>query len=56
MAEAVVLIEWPEKLGPHLPADRLDIRLAYGGDETARTATLSAGDGWGERLRSLCLD
>jgi tRNA threonylcarbamoyladenosine biosynthesis protein TsaE len=27
-AEGVVLVEWPERLGPLLPADRIDIGLA----------------------------
>ncbi len=25
--DAITLIEWPEKMGPHLPANRLDIRM-----------------------------
>lgn len=27
-AEAVVLVEWPDRLGAHAPADRLEIRLS----------------------------
>jgi len=37
---AVVLIEWPEQAGDHLPLPDLDIHLAYAG--TGRRATLTA--------------
>lgn len=50
-AEAVSLIEWPERLGRHLPARRLDIALAQAGD--GRRATLSGGGDWPERLKGL---
>lgn len=40
-ADGVTLVEWPERLGASLPADRLDIRLAgTGGD--ARQITIAA--------------
>jgi len=41
METAICLIEWPGRLGRELPADRLDVTLAFSGDE-ARIATLSA--------------
>ncbi len=52
-ADAAVLIEWPDRLGPFLPRDRLDIALAVADAETgARTATLTpSGGDWAERLR-----
>lgn len=53
MAEGVTLIEWPERLGPWLPDHCLDIRLAYADGETARSASLSGGGDWPERLREL---
>jgi len=53
MAEGVTLIEWPERLGPGLPVRCLDIRLAYGDGETARSVTISGGADWPERLRVL---
>jgi tRNA threonylcarbamoyladenosine biosynthesis protein TsaE len=46
---AIALIEWPERLGPHLPEDRLDIALAQGPGETARRATLAGGGDWARR-------
>ena len=38
----VTLVEWPERLGDALPADRLDVRIAGAGDEP-RSITLVAG-------------
>ena len=37
-AEGVALVEWPERLGPLLPRDRLTVRLAIKGE--GRRATL----------------
>ena len=41
LAEGICLIEWPERLGEFLPAERLDLALAMGKHETARVASLS---------------
>ena len=38
----VTVVEWPERLGPALPAARLDVRIDGSGDE-AREITLIAG-------------
>ena len=35
-AEAICLIEWPERLGPLTPPERLELTLAPGADEGAR--------------------
>ncbi|MBF0334668.1 MAG: tRNA (adenosine(37)-N6)-threonylcarbamoyltransferase complex ATPase subunit type 1 TsaE [Alphaproteobacteria bacterium] len=43
--EGICLIEWPERLGPLLPGDRLDLRLSLAGE--ARRAELT---GWRGRL------
>ena len=40
--EGVTLVEWPERLGDALPADRLDVRIDGTGDEP-RSITLVAG-------------
>jgi tRNA threonylcarbamoyladenosine biosynthesis protein TsaE len=40
-ASGLTLIEWPERLGDALPADRLDVRIEGTGDEP-RTITLEA--------------
>ena len=52
-ADAVSLIEWPERLGPYLPARRLEIALSHVGE--GRRATLSGGGDWPERLKGLSL-
>jgi tRNA threonylcarbamoyladenosine biosynthesis protein TsaE len=39
LAEGIALIEWPERLGTLLPADRLDVALSIDGD--ARRAELT---------------
>lgn len=54
LAEGVALIEWPDRLGPYLPDDRLDIALTVTG-EAARRAQLSAGPSWHARLAELDL-
>jgi tRNA threonylcarbamoyladenosine biosynthesis protein TsaE len=41
-ADGVTLVEWPERLGPALPAARLDVRIDGSGDDP-RAITLVAG-------------
>lgn len=36
LADAICLIEWPERLGPLAPTERLELELAPGADEGAR--------------------
>ncbi len=50
-ADAIALIEWPDRLGGLLPAGRLDIRLDFEGD--GRAAHLTGGPGWAARLEGL---
>jgi tRNA threonylcarbamoyladenosine biosynthesis protein TsaE len=52
------LIEWPERLGPLMPAGRLELRFAHvpGGGADARRVEIVAEDGWRDRLASLGLD
>lgn len=51
----VSLIEWPDRLGPYLPADRLDVVFETLAEEGHRTVTLFAAEKWRRRLRSLGL-
>lgn len=51
-AEAVLLVEWPDRLGPLLPADRLDLTMTFTGP-TARQAELVGHGAWAERLAAL---
>lgn len=50
LAEAITLIEWPERMGPLLPPDRLDIVLSYAGGDDGRRAELRGHGRWRERL------
>jgi len=50
LAEGIVLIEWPERLGPLLPRERLELRLGFAADPEARRSELSAHGTWSERL------
>lgn len=52
-AQGATLIEWPERLGPLLPAARLDLRLAFGNSDEARLVTLEGSAEWAERLSAL---
>jgi tRNA threonylcarbamoyladenosine biosynthesis protein TsaE len=55
LAEAVALVEWPDKAGQYLPANRFDISLSF--DSTGRVAHFSAADaqGWKDRLKGVGL-
>jgi tRNA threonylcarbamoyladenosine biosynthesis protein TsaE len=43
----VVIVEWPDRLGPLEPTDALRLRFALTDDENARTVTI---EGWSGRL------
>ncbi len=49
-AEGISLIEWPERLGPYLPAARLDVALSFGADEGARSIALTPSAAWASRM------
>jgi len=55
-AEDVLLIEWPERAGEALPADRLDVVLDHGERPETRTATVQGGPSWIGRLPALLDD
>lgn len=49
-SSAICLVEWPDRLGAHVPADALRIRLAADGD--GRRATITGGrEGLAQDLR-----
>jgi len=56
LSDGISLIEWAERLGRLLPADRLDVHLAYGATETARRATLTGAGSWLARLNGIAGD
>ncbi|MBI1775736.1 MAG: tRNA (adenosine(37)-N6)-threonylcarbamoyltransferase complex ATPase subunit type 1 TsaE [Proteobacteria bacterium] len=49
-AEAISLIEWPDRLGPLLPPDRLDLSFSFGREPDARGLRADGGPSWLERL------
>ena len=49
-AEGISLIEWPERLGRLLPAERLDVALVFGATPEARWVRLTGRLGWVARL------
>lgn len=55
-ADGVSLIEWPERLGPLLPARRLEVVLLQGARQDARIAELDGGNDWPARLQGLAPD
>jgi tRNA threonylcarbamoyladenosine biosynthesis protein TsaE len=52
---AILLIEWPERLGPLLPSERLDVELSAGIAPSARRVRLGGSRGWARRLATLVL-
>ena len=54
VTEGIVLVEWPDRLGPLTPVHRLDIDLRFG-DQSAdcRLAVLTGHGRWTERLTGL---
>lgn len=52
-AEAISLIEWPDRLGGLLPAERLDVHLTPGDSSNERRAALTGRGGWALRLDNL---
>jgi len=51
--EAITLIEWPERLGQRIPADRLEVQLSYGEDANARSVLLVGYGRWRKRLSAI---
>ena len=52
-SDGIALVEWPERLGAHLPADRLEIALGFGRKPEQRIARLAGHGSWRERLAEL---
>ena len=51
--QAITLIEWPDRLGRRLPADRLEVRLSYGKAADARSVVLAGYGSWHRRLAAV---
>lgn len=52
-ATGITLIEWPDRLCHLMPADRLEIEIAFGAEETAREIVLRGHGAWAERVRDM---
>lgn len=52
-ADAISLIEWPDKLGPYLPNRHLRIILAQDGESDTRTLEMVGDAVWRDRLADL---
>ena len=50
MADGTVLVEWPERLGPYLPRDRLDVEIHQGGSPGSRLIRLTGQGYWLARV------
>ena len=50
VTDAAVIVEWPDRLGALVPADRLDITLRYAETSEARLADLVGFGRWADRL------
>jgi tRNA threonylcarbamoyladenosine biosynthesis protein TsaE len=54
--DGISLIEWPERLGPLLPARRLEVHLIFADGPNARRALLAGESGWQTRLARIAAD
>jgi len=50
---AACIVEWPDRLGPRLPAARLDVTLSFEEGGGRRAALAAHGDNWARRLDAL---
>lgn len=55
-ARGLTVIEWPERAGEALPADRLDVRLEHIADTKRRVVITATGPGSRSRLEELAHD
>jgi len=53
LTRAITLIEWPERLGPLLPRERLEVRFAPGASPGARHVELRPSPLWRDRLKAI---
>ena len=52
LSDAILLVEWPQRLGDLLPAERLDISFAQGDGPEQRRVQLAATGAWAKRLEA----
>jgi tRNA threonylcarbamoyl adenosine modification protein YjeE len=49
LADGIALVEWPERAGALLPANRLDVTFEFGAGVDTRRALLCPGAGWADK-------
>ena len=54
--DGISLIEWPERMVAHLPADWLEIAFSWGEEPTARRVSLRGHGAWAARLAAVASD
>jgi tRNA threonylcarbamoyladenosine biosynthesis protein TsaE len=54
--DGISLIEWPERLGPLLPSEGLEIELVFAARPDARRGFLVGGAAWQSRLLQIAAD
>jgi tRNA threonylcarbamoyladenosine biosynthesis protein TsaE len=54
--DGVGLVEWPDRLGPYLPRDRLEVELIKGKSEHSRRARLTGYGYWQARMTDAFLE
>jgi tRNA threonylcarbamoyladenosine biosynthesis protein TsaE len=52
LTDAILLVEWPQRMGDLLPADRLDIAFSQGDAPDRRQVQLTASGDWPARLEA----
>jgi tRNA threonylcarbamoyladenosine biosynthesis protein TsaE len=55
LQSGIVLIEWPERLGPLLPDARLDVFLSFGDIPESRVIRFAGSPAWMTRLKEAAL-
>jgi tRNA threonylcarbamoyl adenosine modification protein YjeE len=53
LADAVSLVEWPERLGASLPLERLELTFRAGPTPDSRSVTIAASAAWRDRIEGL---
>ena len=53
LGEGILLIEWPDRLGPLLPAERLDLRLDFADHAEARRLEVRGHGDWAARIKDI---
>jgi tRNA threonylcarbamoyladenosine biosynthesis protein TsaE len=52
LSDSISLVEWPQRLGDLLPADRLDVAFTQGDHPEQRRVRLAASGAWEKRLEA----